>query len=155
MTRWTATASCATARLTERAVADLDRSVTYDAEAQVLSAVFEVKAPTLRQATTLALRLARPLLREKPSAIAVQPTEQHQALLAHPPEMDLLSVGDAAQVLGVSATRVIQLLQKTPGFPAPVAKPRSGPIWTRASIEAFRTRRENHPLAAGRPRKHA
>ncbi|MCC9186123.1 hypothetical protein [Mycolicibacterium mageritense] len=55
--------------MTERAVADLDRSVTYDAEAQVLSAVFEVKAPTLRQATTLALRLARPLLREKPSAI--------------------------------------------------------------------------------------
>lgn len=155
MARWTATTSCTTERLTPSALTELDECVTYDAHAKLLTAVFEIKAETLRQAMAQAMRQARLLLHAKPSEVTVQPTERHRAVTEHPPAMDLLSVGDAAEVLGVSATRVMQLMQKSRDFPAPLGKPRTGPIWTRASIEAFRTRRESHPLAAGRPRKHA
>lgn len=153
MTRWTAISTCPTGHLTPSAVAELQPSVTYDPDRGSLTAVFELIAPTLRQATAAALRQARLLLRAKPSAITVQPTDRYQHLTDHPPAMDLLSVGDTAEVLGISATRVIQLAQTACDFPAPVARPRSGPIWTRASIDSFKMRRESQPLTVGRPRR--
>lgn len=155
MTRWIATTSCTTHPLRPSVIVELDPAVTYDADTRMLTAVFEVKAATLRQAIAVSLRQARTFLGCKPTEITVLPVERHRALIEHPAPMDLLSVGDVAEVLGVSATRVTQLLDKSVDFPEPLGQPRSGPVWTRESIDAFRTRREKYPLAAGRPRKHA
>ncbi len=156
MTRWTAQTFGAPTRLKPKAVDALAPSVTYDPGSGRTKAVFEVSAATLRQATDAALRRARELLPVKPAEIIVQTTERYRAEAEQPPAMDLLSLGDAAELLGVSATRVMQLWEsRRNDFPAPLARPRTGPIWTRASLEAFQHRRDRAQHQAGRPPKAA
>lgn len=153
VTRWTARTSCVAMRLKSKAAAELGPGVSYDEETGQLTAIFEVKAATLRQATDEALRRAHELMHAKPAEIMVQTTDRYVAMTEHPPSMDLLSVGDVAVELGVSATRVIQLWQSNSRFPEPIARPRNGPVWTRASILAFKAHRERNRASAGRPRK--
>lgn len=153
VTRWIAQTFGAAACLKPAAVAALGPGLSYDADTGLVGAQFEVKAPTLRAATAAALRQARTLLPVKPDEIIVKPADRHLAEVEHPAPLDLLSVGDAAAVLGVSATRVVQLWKNHPSFPQPIARPRSGPIWTRASVSAFKTRRDTDRLPVGRPRK--
>jgi hypothetical protein len=43
----------------------------------------------------------------------------------------------AAEILGVTRQRVIQLCRQDPRFPAPVSEVRAYRVWTRASIKAF------------------
>lgn len=156
MTRWTAQTFGAPTRLKPKALDALAPSVTYDPGSGRTKAVFEVNAATLRQATEVALRRARELLPVKPTEIVVQPTERYRAETEQPPPMDLLSLSDAADLLGVSPTRVIQLWEsKRYDFPAPLARPRTGPIWTRASLEAFQHRRDRFKNPVGRPQKSA
>ena len=58
-------------------------------------------------------------------------------------------VSEVADLLGVSRQRVAQLRTK-PGFPAPIAELRSGPIWDAASLGLFLEEWERRP---GRPRR--
>jgi hypothetical protein len=58
-------------------------------------------------------------------------------------------VSEVADLLGVSRQRVAQLRTK-PGFPAPVAELRSGPIWDVSSLGLFLEEWERRP---GRPRR--
>lgn len=53
----------------------------------------------------------------------------------HLPE--LVGTATAAEILGVTRQRVIQLCRQDPRFPAPVSEVRAYRVWTRASIEAF------------------
>lgn len=50
--------------------------------------------------------------------------------------MDLVSVFEVAQILGVSRQRVYQLIARG-GFPEPVATLAVGRIWTREDIERW------------------
>jgi hypothetical protein len=58
-------------------------------------------------------------------------------------------VSEVADLLGVSRQRVAQLRIK-PGFPAPIAELRSGPIWDVSSLGVFLEEWERRP---GRPRR--
>lgn len=69
-----------------------------------------------------------------------------EALRADIPE--LASAADAAVLLGVSRQRVHQLATAHPRFPRPVARPASGPLWTRDAVERFASTWERK---AGRP----
>ncbi len=152
---WWTVETFGTATLLKAGVVEaLEPDVVFDERTGRVSAVFEVKAATLRQATDAALRHARTLLPVKPAELVVRTSEQHVAVTEHPGPMDLVSLGDAAEILGVSPTRVVQLWETLSDFPDCVARPRSGPIWTRASIEAFKVRRDGNRRRSGRPRKH-
>ena len=50
---------------------------------------------------------------------------------------ELVGTAMAAEILGVTRQRVIQLCWQDPRFPAPVSEVRAYRVWTRASIEAF------------------
>ena len=158
MTIWTAQTVCTAPDLSPDDVADLavdlGAGITYDGETGRLKAIFEIEAATLRRAANAALRLAAETLPAKPAEIVIQTTEQYVADTEHPAAVDLVSLGEAAELLGISRARIDQLC-KAPrsGFPAPLARVGSGPVWTRASLEAYKERAR--PLPPGRPRKDA
>jgi hypothetical protein len=155
MTKWTAQTVSIAKGLEPDDVADLavdlQAGITYDGETGRLVAVFEVDATSLRSATTAAIRAASDVLPAKPAGISVQTTEQFIADTEHPTPIDLVGMGEAAELLEMSRARIDQLVKgPQSGFPAPVARVSSGPVWTRESLEAFKER--GRPLP-GRPRK--
>jgi hypothetical protein len=135
----------AQAELTEK----LNAGVLVDSSTDLLTAVYQVTAPTLRQATDEALRVARALL-AKPTKLQVQPLEDWMAEQKRPQPRDLVGAAEAAHLLGVSRQRVGQLAERA-DFPAPIARLSAGPVWTRASIELFNQNWERK--ITGRPRK--
>jgi hypothetical protein len=60
---------------------------------------------------------------------------------------DLIGVSEIAALFGVTRQRASEI-QTRAGFPAPVARLKSGPIWTRASITRFLDDWQRRP---GRP----
>ncbi|HKA49116.1 MAG TPA: hypothetical protein VKK19_05940 [Candidatus Dormibacteraeota bacterium] len=62
---------------------------------------------------------------------------------------ELLGVAELAQALGVSRQRVSELTG-TDGFPAPLVRLRSGPVWQRSALGRFLAQ---WPRKSGRPRK--
>jgi predicted DNA-binding transcriptional regulator AlpA len=69
---------------------------------------------------------------------------------ARPTLPDLVSVPEAAQILGVSTQRIHELAHGNVRFPKPAYELKAGNLWLRAAIEAFDARWERKP---GRPRK--
>lgn len=63
--------------------------------------------------------------------------EEADRRLAEPAIPALVAAADAADLLGVSRQRIHQLRGEDVGFPEPVDELKQGPLWTRASIEAF------------------
>lgn len=121
-----------------------------------MRAEMDVATPSARLACDLA---ARGLRSAYAAVVGGQPTitglrvltaEDHERELAYPPALDLIGTAEIAQALGVSPQRAGELAKTHPAFPSPVATPKMGPIWTRASIEAFERTWERRP---GRPRR--
>ena len=131
--------------------AKLRATLTHDGARHLLTAEYTVTAPTLRKATDEALRAAR-ALPAKPTRLQVLPLDEWVAEQKAPQPRDLVGAAEAALVLGVSRQRVGQLVERR-DFPSPIARLSAGPVWTRASIEAF-----GHSWTrkiTGRPRKAA
>jgi predicted DNA-binding transcriptional regulator AlpA len=63
----------------------------------------------------------------------------------------LVAVPDIAEMLGVTRQQAHRLANRE-GFPTPTLEPRTGPLWTRAAVEAWDARTERH---TGRPRTRA
>lgn len=130
--------------------------VVTDESARTLRAEMTVEAGTLRQAADAALRAARAAyatafrVAGEPAALRALPAEAAEREAARPAKLDLIGTKEAAQILGVKPQRVGQLRNEHPDFPAPVAEPSMGPIFTRESIEAFGKRWVRR---SGRPRK--
>ena len=68
--------------------------------------------------------------------------------LARPVIPELIGVGEAAEILGVSKQRVTAMA-KGSGFPRPVVELAAGPVFLRSAVEAFAAL----PRHAGRPAK--
>ncbi|MFG2056667.1 hypothetical protein ACGFI9_21855 [Micromonospora sp. NPDC048930] len=123
-----------------------------------MRAELDVPAPTAMVACTAALRAFREAYTEvvggrlTVTGLRVLTAADHERELAHPPAIDLIGLAEVAQMLRVSPQRAGELARTHPAFPSPVATPRMGPIWTRASIEAFDEAWERR---AGRPRRDA
>jgi hypothetical protein len=69
---------------------------------------------------------------------------------ARPTLPELVSVPEAAEILGVSQQRVRELAGTNAAFPEPMYELRTGKLWLREAIEVFSQRWERKP---GRPRK--
>ena len=100
-------------------------------------------AKTARSACDEAVRAARAgwsqALSATPevTAVRVVTEDDWQAEAARPSVQDLIGKSEAAALLKVSPQRVDELSHTHVDFPAPVANPKMGPIYTRGSIEAF------------------
>lgn len=110
-------------------------TLTHDGARHLLTADYQVTAPTLRKAADEALRAAR-ALPAKPTRLQVLPLDDWHAEQATPQPRNLVGAAEAALLLSVSRQRVGQLAER-PDFPAPIARLSAGPVWTRTSIEAF------------------
>lgn len=130
--------------------------VTADGETRRLRAEMTVEAGTVRQATDTALRAGRAAYAQafgtagEPVSLRVLTAADAEEEAARPAGLDLIGLREIAEILGVSPQRAKQLADEHPDFPDPVARPLMGPIFTRASVEAFNGRWERRP---GRPRK--
>lgn len=69
---------------------------------------------------------------------------------ARPTLPELVSLPEAAELLGVSPQRVRELSANNAGFPAPMYELRTGKLWLKDAIDIFAQRWERKP---GRPRK--
>ncbi|MGO9873440.1 MAG: helix-turn-helix transcriptional regulator [Acidimicrobiia bacterium] len=74
--------------------------------------------------------------------------DEHDAELAQPAYPELVGVAEIAELISVTRQRVSEMRGR-PGFPEPIAELRSGPVWTRASVDRFV---EEWPRKPGRPR---
>lgn len=117
-----------------------------------------VDAATARLACQAAIRAARAAYQQafgattEVTAVRVLTEAEHDRELAWPSGLELVGNREAAELLEVRPQRVEQLARQHPDWPAPVARLAAGPVYTRASIEAFGRRWERKP---GRPRKAA
>lgn len=137
--RWAVRVTAPVISLTDDELIDaahFGATIRFDSAVGLLTAAYEVDAPTLRQATHEALRTARKLP-AKPTRLEVLPLDDWLAEQKAPRAMDLLGTSEVAEVLGVARQRVGQLLDTRADFPAPIARPSAGPVWTRSSVEAF------------------
>lgn len=123
-----------------------------------MRAEMDVDAPSARLAVDQAVRALRAAHGQAVggpvtvTGLRVLTAADHERELAYPPALDLVGTAEVAQLLGVSSQRAGELARTHPAFPAPVATPKMGPVWTRASIEVFDRGWERR---SGRPPKTA
>ena len=133
--------------------------VATDDGARALRLAMTVDAATLRQATEAALRESRAAYGSafgaagEPVEVRVLPDAEHVGELERPDELDLVGLAEVAQILDVSRQRAAKVAETHADFPAPVARPAMGPVYTRDSVTAFAQRWERK--RTGRPRKAA
>lgn len=124
------------------------------ADEQHLTLHLTVAGPTLRQATDVALRDARAAYTAAFGTAGEQlharviTEAAHLAELRNPARLDVVGVGEVAEILGVSRQRVAELGRDHPLFPTEVASPGGRRIYTRSSITAFNEQWDRSP---GRP----
>lgn len=73
----------------------------------------------------------------QPLAVEAITVDEHDRRLTEPTIPELVGASEAAGILHISRQRIHQLHTGHPGFPTPAVEVRMGPLWTRASIEAF------------------
>lgn len=118
-------------------------------------ATFSVQAPSAREAVLRGVPLAEKLAIRAgmPSWPIVRAEAVRQDVLdaenARPTLPELVSVPEAAEILGVSPQRVRELAAANPAFPEPMYELRTGKLWLRDAIDVF-ARRDRKP---GRPPK--
>lgn len=71
------------------------------------------------------------------AALEVLTAAEADRRLDEPSFPELVGAAEAAEILGVSRQRVHQLHTENPRFPEPVVELRLGPLWLKASIDAF------------------
>lgn len=98
-------------------------------------------------AASAAAVLAAPVTAASPVGVTVADEEAHLAAAYRTNLPDLVSAPEVAERLGVSRQRVHQL-QNAPGFPAPLYRLRTGPVWDALAIATFAKTWERRP---GRP----
>jgi hypothetical protein len=87
------------------------------------------------------------------TGIQVLTDEDWNTAIVGPGPQDLIGKSEIAQLLHVSPQRVDELSRTHADFPAPVAAPKMGPVYTRASVDVFNDGWERR--RTGRPRKNA
>ncbi|MGD9622283.1 MAG: hypothetical protein AB7G47_19840 [Mycolicibacterium sp.] len=135
----------------------LDANAAYDESTGRLTLTFEVDGATLRQAADTALRegshavsaAALGLMPTRPTQIRVLSSEDFVTEAERPGAVEQMGVAEIAALLGVTRQRVNQLIA-TDAFPAPVSRLAAGPVFTTASVEAFKKRWEPS-RKSGRP----
>ncbi len=123
--------------------------VEVTVQASTVRAACEAALRGFRAAYTTAVGATAPDV----TAVRVVSGDDYAAELARPSQIDLVGKSEAAQMLRVSPQRVDELSRTNAAFPDPVAELKMGPVYTRASIEAFDQQWERR--RTGRPRRQA
>lgn len=129
--------------------------IDANASTHTMRVEMTIEAATLRQATEAALKAARTAHTDafghpgEPTHLRVLDVDEHLRESTNPTPLDLVGLVEVADIIGRTKQRAGQLAQQ-PDFPAPVAELRSGPVWTRASIEHWF---EHWHPQTGRPRR--
>lgn len=118
------------------------------------SATISVKAPAAIDATTRGAAVVQEAANR--AGMPAWPIIRAEAVredvldedLKRPTLPELVSVPEAAEILGVSPQRVHELSRGGRGFPGPVYELRTGKLWLKAAMVAFAERRGRTP---GRP----
>jgi len=127
-------------------------ALAFDQGGPHMSIQMTVEAEDFMAATQKAVGLIVDLpYRIFPSGVRVLPVADLQRELDEPPIPDLVGVAEVAEELQISKARVNEL-QDSPAFPEPVARLKSGPVWTRPSLTRFIDSWERR---SGRPRKNS
>jgi hypothetical protein len=159
MTGWTVTVRVdtdgASVEDAAEAGADLGAVMMHDAGTGRVAFTYGARGGTLRAATDDALRRLRTTMNGigmagEPVEVRVLTDEAFVFEVEHPAAADLMGTAEVAQALSISRQRVGELSSTRPDFPRPVVKLAAGPVWSKASVEAFDRRWLRKP---GRPRK--
>jgi len=127
-------------------------ALSFDQGGPHVSIQMTLEAEDFMTATQEAVRLIEELpYRIVPTGARTLTVADLQRELDEPAVPDLVGVAEVAEELRVSKARVNEL-QESPSFPEPIARLKSGPIWTRPSLTRFLESWERKP---GRPRKTA
>jgi predicted DNA-binding transcriptional regulator AlpA len=136
-------------------VLPIDAALAFRAEGREISATFCVTAKNVYEAaergrTTLATA-TRKVSIKKLADIEVHAIDwdSYERQLETSNFPDIVSAPEVAEILGVSRQRVHQLIGAHAAFPTPIVRVGSGPLWLRATIEAFNQSWVRKP---GRPR---
>ena len=130
-------------------------TIRHDTHNGQATLMMQVEASTLKQASEAVLRTAREATAATfGTAIAsrqlrVLTSDDHLAELEHPHKQELMGYAEVAEFLDVSRQRVNELATIHAEFPAPISRLKTGPIFTRESIQRFAGRWERH--RTGRP----
>ncbi|MGI8577764.1 MAG: helix-turn-helix transcriptional regulator [Nocardioidaceae bacterium] len=96
------------------------------------------------KAATVARGQARDLVHREPQAVDVVSSQEHERRAEAPTLPQLVSSPDVAEMLGVSRQRIHQLAS-TDGFPDPLYRLRTGPVWDAREIEHFARNWDRRP----------
>ncbi|UPK74359.1 hypothetical protein MU582_18260 [Nocardioidaceae bacterium SCSIO 66511] len=88
------------------------------------------------KAIGLAYDFARDVMHAEPVAYEITDEERRIVDADAPTLPRMVSAPEVGEMLGVSRQRVYQL-QQTGGFPEPLFRLRTGPVWDAAAVEAF------------------
>lgn len=132
-----------------------DRGGAVGPEGDSYVAVLTIEAGTLRQASVIALSAVTAA-----AAAAGQTHVVHQAVevitateadrrIMAPAIPDVVDTREAAEILGVTRQRVLQIAGADPRFPHPLLTVSGAPVYVRAAMEAYAAQRAPRP---GRPK---
>jgi len=107
--------------------------VGWSTAGPVLGSIFNVEAPTAREAVERGLDVFERGLDALGIDVPIRRVEIAPESFG---EDELLGAVEGARLLGVSRQRFYQL-QKKPGFPTPAAGLARGALWRRTDIESF------------------
>jgi hypothetical protein len=114
-----------------------------------LGVILTLRAPTAARALERAVHVTRKAIPRAGRVIAaeVQTVEEQERRLMRADWPSLVGVAEVAALLRVSKQRA-SVLARSRGFPRPVARLRSGPIWKRATVEHYAKQRLRPASAA-------
>lgn len=127
----------------EDALAEIDASTGRIPDIAATLTVY-VEAEGAVEAVGVAASIAGPVTRRSPMAVEAVDEQTHLDQADQPNLPRLVSAAEVADQLGISRQRVHQL-QSTAGFPEPLYRLRTGPVWDARAIEAFATRWDRRP----------
>ena len=114
----------------------MDASVAAVPGNGVSVTVWVDNAPDLFAAQALAHKAAFSVIGAEPVAVEAMTDAAYEAMADAPTLPEMVSAPVVGDLLGVSRQRVHQL-QGTAGFPEPLLRLRTGPVWDARAIDAF------------------
>lgn len=107
-----------------------------------------VSAPEPLKAAAWASEFASALVGNQPVGIEVVTEAEHERRAEEPSLPDLVSAPEVGQILGGLSRQRVYQLQSVHGFPEPLYRLRTGPVWDRRAIDTFAREWDRKP---GRP----
>ena len=142
---WIVEVFCRSPKLTGKQLKAIDaraHSRSFDAVTGRLIVGLEVKASTMRAAALEAFEAAQALPVEPIGLLRLLPVDEYLREVQTSALLDLCGASEAAQILGVSPQRVIQLAEEHPEFPRAAAVLKRGQVWMTEDIKRFQEQRQ-------------